>query len=108
MRDLGKAIVDEMDDYKRTINILHDENRKIVAQLAVVAQREEIQVQQQELHSQYINQLMVHYHGASSSQLGTPPPPPPPAQFQEWPTSTPPCPTFTASKIESDSESKRF
>ena len=42
MRDLGKAIVDEMDDYKRTINILHDENRKIVAQLAVVAQREEI------------------------------------------------------------------
>ena len=31
MRDLGKAIVDEMDDYKGSVNILHDENRKIVA-----------------------------------------------------------------------------
>ena len=36
--------MDEMDDYKTSINILNDENRKIVAQLAVVAQRQEIQV----------------------------------------------------------------
>ena len=36
MRDLGQEIVDEMDDYKRSVNILHDENRKIIAQLAVV------------------------------------------------------------------------
>ena len=67
MRDLGQEIVDEMNDYKRSINILHDKNRKIVAQLTIVAQIQEIQVQQQELHSQYISQLMAHYHGASFS-----------------------------------------
>ena len=44
MRDLEQTIVDEMNDYRRSINILHDENRKIIAQLLVVAQRQEIQV----------------------------------------------------------------
>ena len=44
MRDLGQEIVEEMDDYKRSVNILHDENKKTVAQLEVVAQRQEIQV----------------------------------------------------------------
>ena len=45
IRDPRQAIVDEMDDYKRSVNILHDENIKIIAQLAIVAQRQEIQVQ---------------------------------------------------------------
>ena len=39
MRDLGHIIADEMNDYRRSINLLHDENGKIVAQLAAVAQR---------------------------------------------------------------------
>ena len=46
MRDLGQIIVDEMNDYRRSINLLHDLNRKIVAQLAIEPQRQEIQVQQ--------------------------------------------------------------
>ena len=48
MRDLGQIIVDEMNDYMRSINLLHDEKRKIVAQLAAEPQRQEIQVQQQD------------------------------------------------------------
>ena len=28
MRNLGKIIVDEMNDYKMSINLLHDENKK--------------------------------------------------------------------------------
>ena len=39
IRDLRQEIVDEMDDYKRSVNILQDESRKIMAQLATVAQR---------------------------------------------------------------------
>ena len=108
MRDLGQIIVDEMNDYRRSINLLHDENRKIVGQLVVVPQRQEIQVQQQELHSQYISQLLAHYHGASFSHLGPPPPPHPPVKFPYWHASTPPRPTFTTSEIKLDSKSEDF
>ena len=40
---MGEMWRQEFNDYRSSLNILHDENRKIQAQLAAIAQRQEMQ-----------------------------------------------------------------
>ena len=71
---MGEILLEEFNEYRVSNSLLHEENEKILGRLDVIAQRQEMQLRNQELHSHYCSQLMAHYHATSSSQSSPLPP----------------------------------
>ena len=103
---MGEIWIDEFNDYRRGMRMLHNENKKIMAQLAALAERQEMQMKRIDLHNQYQSQLMQH--GASFSHPDPPPPPPPQFQFLTWPPVIPACELCKSSNSNSKVESVKF
>ena len=50
---MGEIWIDEFNDYKRGTRLLHNENMNIMARLATIAERKEMQMKRMEVHNQY-------------------------------------------------------